>query len=77
VNPEFSGGQVRAFVDALALFKIAYSWGGVASLALAYDMRRVPSRANYGDRIVRLNIGLESTADRIADLERGLRAMQD
>jgi cystathionine beta-lyase len=75
LKPEFSGVQVRAFVDALALFKIGYSWGGVASLAVAYDMSRVRSRMNYGDRVVRLNIGLENTDDLIADLESGLRAM--
>lgn len=75
LKPEFSGVHVRAFVDALALFKIGYSWGGVASLAVAYDMRRVRSRTDYGERIVRLNIGLESTEDLIADLERGLQAM--
>jgi len=75
LKPGFSGVQVRTFVDALALFKIGYSWGGVASLAVAYDMSRVRSHTDYGDRIVRLNIGLENTDDLIADLERGLRAM--
>jgi len=35
----------------------------------------VRSHTDYGDRIVRLNIGLENTDDLIADLERGLRAM--
>ena len=74
--PEFSGQQVRAFVDALSLFQIGYSWGGVASLAVAYDMSHVRSRTNYGDRIVRLNIGLESTADLIADLAQGLAVMR-
>jgi cystathionine beta-lyase len=76
LTPEFSGQQVRAFVDALALFQIGYSWGGVASLAVAYDMSHVRSRTNYGDRIVRLNIGLESTADLIADLAQGLAVMR-
>ena len=76
LKPEFSGRQTRGFVDALELFKIGYSWGGVASLALAYDMSRVRSRTEYGDRLVRLNIGLESTTDLIADLDRGLRAMR-
>ncbi len=76
IKPEFTGAQVRVFVDALALFKIGYSWGGVASLAVAYDTRRVRNRTDYGDRIVRLNIGLESSADLIADLEKGLRAMR-
>ena len=76
MKPEFSGAQVRAFVDALDLFKIGYSWGGVASLAVAYDTRRVRNRQDYGDRIVRLNIGLESTADLLADLNCGLLAMR-
>jgi cystathionine beta-lyase len=76
LTPEFSGQQVRAFVDALSLFQIGYSWGGVASLAVAYDMSHVRSRTNYGDRIVRLNIGLESTADLIADLAQGLAVMR-
>ncbi len=77
MKPEFSGAQVRIFVDALELFKIGYSWGGIASLAVAYDTRRTRNRKGYGERIVRLNIGLESTADLIADLENGLHAMRN
>lgn len=64
--------QVYAFVDALKLFRIGYSWGGVASLAVAYDIGRIPGRPAYEHRIVRLNIGLEATEDLIADLEQGL-----
>jgi cystathionine beta-lyase len=64
--------QVFAFVDALKLFKIGYSWGGVASLAVAYDIGRIPGRPAYDHRIVRLNIGLEATTDLIADLEQAL-----
>jgi cysteine-S-conjugate beta-lyase len=66
--------QVRSFVDALELFKIGYSWGGVASLAVAYDFTAWRGRANYGDRIVRLNIGLEDREDLIADLDQALRS---
>lgn len=64
--------QIHAFVDALRLFSIGYSWGGVASLAVAYDIGRIPGRPAYEHRIVRLNIGLESTDDLIADLEQAL-----
>ena len=64
--------QVQAFVDALQLFKVGYSWGGVASLAVAYDIGRIPGRPPYEHRIVRLNIGLEATDDLIADLEQAL-----
>jgi cystathionine beta-lyase len=64
--------QVYAFVDALKLFRVGYSWGGVASLAVAYDIGRLPGRPPYEHRIVRLNIGLEATDDLIADLEQAL-----
>ena len=64
--------QVYNFVDALQLFEVGYSWGGVTSLAVAYDIGRIPGRPPYAHRIVRLNIGLEATEDLIADLEQGL-----
>ncbi|MGB9362516.1 MAG: PLP-dependent transferase, partial [Candidatus Sulfotelmatobacter sp.] len=64
--------QVQAFVDGVQLFEIGYSWGGVASLAVAYDFQRSKGRPDYGHRIVRLNIGLEDTEDLIEDLEQSL-----
>jgi cysteine-S-conjugate beta-lyase len=67
--------QVHAFVDALKLFRVGYSWGGVASLAVAYDIGRLPGRPAYEHRIVRLNIGLEATDDLIADLEQALKQL--
>jgi cystathionine beta-lyase len=71
-RPGPSQQQVYAFVDALKLFKIGYSWAGVTSLAVAYDIGRIPGRPPYEHRIVRLNIGLESTSDLIADLDQAL-----
>jgi cystathionine beta-lyase len=56
----------------LKLFKIGYSWAGVTSLAVAYDIGKLPQRPAYEHRIVRFSIGLESTEDLIADLEWGL-----
>lgn len=67
--------QVFAFVDALKLFRVGYSWGGVASLAVAYDIGRIAGRPPYQHRIVRLNIGLEAMDDLIADLEQALRQL--
>jgi cysteine-S-conjugate beta-lyase len=67
--------QVYEFVDALELFRVGYSWGGVASLAVAYDIGRIPGRPPYEHRIVRLNIGLEATEDLIADLHQALRKL--
>jgi cystathionine beta-lyase len=54
------------------LFEAGYSWAGVTSLAVAFDLGSIPGRPAYDHRIVRLNIGLESTADLIADLEQAL-----
>jgi cysteine-S-conjugate beta-lyase len=64
--------QVFAFVDALQLFEIGYSWGGVTSLIVAYDFGHGTGREAYDHRLFRLSIGLESTVDLIADLERAL-----
>ena len=64
----FTKEQVLRFVDGLELFEIGYSWGGVTSLALAYDL----VGREYGHRLVRFNIGLEDVEDLRGDLERGL-----
>ena len=71
-KPEATKAQVLKFVDELELFEIGYSWGGVASLAVAYDFHGAKGRPDYGHRIVRLNIGLEDTEDLIEDLDRSL-----
>ncbi|HEX8926902.1 MAG TPA: PLP-dependent transferase, partial [Terriglobales bacterium] len=75
-RPEFTGAQVRKFVDSLQLFKIGYSWAGTTSLAVSYDLRNTRKDSPYGDRVVRLSIGLEEPADLIADLEQGLAEMK-
>ena len=67
--------QIYAFVDALKIFKVGYSWAGVTSLAVAYNIGRIPGRPPYEHRIVRLNIGLESTADLVADLDQALKSI--
>jgi len=72
---QFTKPQVHAFVDALELFKIGYSWGGVTSLAVAYDFSSNPARPGYGHRIVRLNIGLEDVEDLRTDLDQALQKM--
>ena len=69
---EVTKAEVLAFVDGLQLFEIGYSWGGVTSLAVAYDFHGGKGRPDYGHRIVRLNIGLEDSEDLIEDLERSL-----
>lgn len=71
-RPPVQKAQVQAFVDALQLFEIGYSWAGVTSLAVAYDFTGSAGRPDYGHRIVRLNIGLEDPADLIEDLKQAL-----
>lgn len=71
----FADGTARArierFVDDLELFDVGYSWAGTHSLAMPYSIVDA-QRPQYGGRLVRFNIGLETTADLIADLERAL-----
>lgn len=75
-RPDFAKEKVLAFVDGLQLFKIGYSWGGVTSLAVAYDFRGNKNRPDYGHRLVRLNIGLEDGEDLKTDLEQALVGMK-
>ncbi len=72
-----SFGATRAFADALRLFKQGYSWGGVESLVLNYDLRGMEGeRSGYGYRVVRLHVGLEEPGDLIADLERAMEVVR-
>jgi cystathionine beta-lyase len=75
-KPGPTQGQVFAFVDSLQLFKVGYSWAGVTSLAVAYDIGRIPGRPPYDHRIVRLSIGLEATEDLLSDLEQALAKLK-
>lgn len=73
-KPRYSPRQVDAFVDALQLFGIGYSWAGPMSLAVPYDMsrsRNLPLPFD-GGTLVRFAIGLEDVADLQADLEHAL-----
>jgi cystathionine beta-lyase len=67
-----------AFLDALEIFGLGFSWGGFESLAIDCDPQlRVRShRREYGGGLVRLHIGLEDPEDLIADLERALTAFR-
>lgn len=67
LKPDWSPGRIATWLDTLALFGLGFSWGGVASLAMAYPkLSRLPD--GQGARLVRLNIGLEHAEDLIADL---------
>ena len=68
----FSKDEVYRFVDALQLFHIGYSWGGVTSLVMPWPAPANRSDIDYGDRLVRLSIGLEDPDELRADLEAAL-----
>jgi cysteine-S-conjugate beta-lyase len=74
--PGPSREQVFAFVDALKLFEIGYSWAGTTSLAVAYTIASAPHRPPYDHRLVRFSVGLESTGDLLADIEAALPALR-
>lgn len=65
-----------AFIDALRLFGIGYSWGGFESLAIPADPKRALGVPDHGGALVRLQIGLEDVDDLIADLDQGLAAFR-
>src|SRR5690606_20390666 len=73
---------VRRFVEALQVFTLAESLGGVESLVahpatmthagMGAEARRA---AGIGDNLLRLSVGLESEADLLDDLARGFAAL--
>lgn len=72
----FSAAQVDAFVNALQLFGIGYSWAGPVSLAVPYDLgpmrSGLPGREALHGPVVRLSVGLEAVEDLRADLAQAL-----
>lgn len=69
----FASHQVDAFVDALRLFRIGWSWGGPVSLAVPYDTRLMrESSSPYEGLLVRFSLGLEAVDDLIADVAQAL-----
>lgn len=68
----------RAFIDALKMFRIGFSWGGFESLVLPMhpEGRSLPLWKDRGP-VVRLQIGLEDVDDLQADLKTALAAIAD
>ncbi|MBB3998305.1 cystathionine beta-lyase [Aureimonas pseudogalii] len=68
--------EASAFLDALRIFGLGYSWGGFESLALeAHLGDRVVAKAPTEGPVIRLQIGLEDVADLRRDIEGGLAAL--
>lgn len=67
--------QAHAFLNALELFGLGYSWGGYESLAVHVNLSdRVLTGGGYEGPILRLQIGLEDVDDLKADIAKGLAA---
>lgn len=66
--------QVHAFLDALDLFGLGFSYGGFESLAIHCDpqLKRTAVKPAYGGPLIRLSVGLEEPADLIDDLDQAL-----
>jgi cystathionine beta-lyase/cystathionine gamma-synthase len=79
---EGTGEDARRVSEAMRLFTLATSLGGVESLVsipvlTSHAMISAEQRAEMGvtDQMVRLSVGIESVEDLIADLERALEAV--
>lgn len=69
--------QVNAFLDALTVFGLGFSYGGFESLALHCDpqLKRDVVPWSAEGPLLRFAVGLEPLDDLIADLERGFEAL--
>jgi cystathionine gamma-synthase len=82
ISFELDGGEaaVRAFLDGLQCFTLAESLGGVESLiahpatmthaAMSAEARAI---AGISDGLLRLSVGIEASADLVADIAAALR----
>jgi cystathionine beta-lyase len=65
----------HAFLNALKLFGLGFSWGGYESLAVGVNLAdRTICKAPTEGPVIRLQIGLEDVADIRKDLEAGFNA---
>lgn len=75
-DARYSPAQIDAFVEALELFAIGWSWGGAHSLAMPYDVASMRSASQWPHRgtLVRFYAGLEDEADLRVDIERAMES---
>jgi cystathionine beta-lyase len=67
--------QAHAFLDALEIFGLGYSWGGYESLAVHCNLSdRTVTAGRHDGALIRLQIGLEDVVDLKADIEKALNA---
>jgi len=77
LHESFACEAVDAFVDALRVFRLGYSWGGPVSLAVPYSLDAMrQDRSHLRGHLVRLCIGLEAVSDLKQDLAQALAVLE-
>ena len=74
-DPRLTAAEVDAFVDALQLFAIGFSWAGPMSLVVPCELATMRKAPAWPGTLARFSIGLEAVADLIADCEQALRVL--
>ncbi|MDP9043623.1 MAG: PLP-dependent transferase, partial [Pseudomonadota bacterium] len=74
-DERYAAHRIDAFVEALKLFKIGYSWAGPVSLVVPYDLAQMRKTPRWRGALVRFSIGLEGVDDLIADCEQALQVL--
>lgn len=69
---------VAAFLDALEIFGLGYSWGGYASLVIPFDCRHSRTATQWAPEgpALRFSVGLEDVEDLKEDLELGFASLR-
>ena len=68
--------HAHAFLDALEIFGLGYSWGGYESLAVHVWLDdRTVAHTHYAGPIIRLQIGFEDVEDLKEDISKALKAV--
>jgi cysteine-S-conjugate beta-lyase len=80
LDERYSQAQVDAFVDALQLFRIGFSWAGPVSLVVPYDLslirtERDRQQPHLRGHLVRFSMGFEAVKDLTQDLAQAMSAL--
>ena len=76
LDERYSEAQVHAFVDALRLFRIGFSWAGPMSLVMPYELGAMRDKGHgLQGHLVRFSMGLETVADLQADIAQALQVL--
>lgn len=78
-DAQYNLNDIRAFCDALTLFKLGFSWGGPVSLVMLYnlkEMRVLEHQHLKQGLLVRFCIGLEHPDDLIQDIAQALQHLK-